>query len=47
MFGNSPYTLADQQPNTKIAVRSDGHGGTDLVLVPVIGVHSEAHFLHQ
>jgi autotransporter passenger strand-loop-strand repeat protein len=26
------YTLADQQPNAHFVVRSDGHGGTDIVL---------------
>ena len=27
------YTLADQQPDTHFALRNDGHGGTDIVLV--------------
>jgi hypothetical protein len=27
------YTLADQQPDTRFVVRSDDHGGTDIVLV--------------
>ena len=26
------YTLADQQPGTHVALRPDGHGGTDLIV---------------
>jgi len=33
------FTVADQQANTEVALQSDGHGGTDLILVSVVGVH--------
>lgn len=33
------YHLVDQQPDTRVAFQSDGHGGTDLILVPIVGVH--------
>ena len=37
------YTLVDQQPDTEVTFRSDGHGGTDLILTPIVGVqHQEA-----
>ena len=41
------YTLAGQQSDTHFTSRSDGHGGTDLILTPIVGVpHLEAaiHF---
>lgn len=49
-YGNDQkavYTLAGQQPDTHVTTRSDGHGGTDLILTPIVGVpHLEAaiHF---
>jgi autotransporter passenger strand-loop-strand repeat protein len=37
------YLVAGQQANTEFKLQSDGHGGTDLVLVPIVGVqHHEA-----
>ena len=37
------YTLSGLQANTDFKLQSDGHGGTDLILVPVVGVqHHEA-----
>jgi hypothetical protein len=35
------YVLAGRQADTEFMLKSDGHGGTDLILVPVpvIGVH--------
>ncbi len=39
------YMLAGQQANTEFKLQSNGHGGTDLILTPVVGVqhlHSEA-----
>jgi autotransporter passenger strand-loop-strand repeat protein len=41
------YFLAGQQANTEFKLASDGHGGTDLILTPLVGVlHHEAaiHF---
>jgi autotransporter passenger strand-loop-strand repeat protein len=38
------YLVADQQPNTEFKLQSDGHGGTDLVLVPITGVQPLHHF---
>jgi autotransporter passenger strand-loop-strand repeat protein len=35
------YTLTDQQPDTHFALRNDGHGGTDIVLVA--GVQPSHH----
>jgi hypothetical protein len=32
------YALAGQQANTQFALKSDGHGGTDLILTPIVGV---------
>src|SRR5262249_1632741 len=32
------YTLAHQQADTQFQLKSDGHGGTNLTLVPIIGV---------
>jgi autotransporter passenger strand-loop-strand repeat protein len=49
-YGNDQkaiYTLAGQQSDTHFTSRSDGHGGTDLILTPIVGVpHLEAaiHF---
>jgi len=43
-YGNNQtvtYTLSGQEKNTHVAFQSDGHGGTDLILVT--GVSSEAH----
>ena len=46
--GNSvSYALGNEQPGTFIHAVSDGHGGTDLVMTPIVGVqHNEAaiHF---
>lgn len=37
------YQLAGPQANTAFNLQSDGHGGTDLILTPVVGVlHSDA-----
>lgn len=37
------YLVADQQTNTEFKLQSDGHGGTDLVLVSVTGVQPLHH----
>jgi hypothetical protein len=42
------YDLAGQQANTEFKLQSDGHGGTELILTPVVGVqhmHSDASHL--
>jgi autotransporter passenger strand-loop-strand repeat protein len=36
--GTASYSLAGQQANTEFQLRSDGNGGTDLILTPIIGV---------
>jgi autotransporter passenger strand-loop-strand repeat protein len=42
------YMLSGQQANTEFKLQSDGHGGTDLILVPIIGVqHHDAPFMHH
>jgi autotransporter passenger strand-loop-strand repeat protein len=41
------YSVANQQANTAFELRSDHHGGTELILTPIVGVpHHEAaiHF---
>jgi hypothetical protein len=41
------YTLSGQQADTHVTARSDGHGGSELILTPILGVqHHEAtiHF---
>ena len=41
------YSLANQQANTAFELRSDHHGGTEIILTPIVGVpHHEAaiHF---
>jgi len=41
-YGNDQtvtYMLSGQEKDTHVAFQSDGHGGTDLILVPVVGVH--------
>ena len=48
-YGNqtASYLLAGQQADTEFKLQSDGHGGTDLILTPIVGVpHLEAaiHF---
>lgn len=37
------YSLVGQQANTKIEIKHDAHGGTDLVLVPVTGLQAHPH----
>ena len=39
------YSLAGQQANTEFQLQSDGHGGTDLILTPIIGVASHHPFV--
>lgn len=40
------YSLVNQQPNTEFKLQSDGHGGTDLILVSTVGVaHNDAGHL--
>ena len=47
-FGNqnASYLLAGEQDDTKFKLRSDGHGGTDLILVPIVGAH-HSHGIHH
>jgi autotransporter passenger strand-loop-strand repeat protein len=37
---SATYAVVDQQANTFVHAVSDGKGGTDLILTPLIGVHS-------
>ena len=52
-YGNNQkaiYTLAGQEANTQVTYRPDGHGGTELILVPITGVqsvHEAGHHLFQ
>ena len=42
------YQLAGQQANTAFNLQSDGHGGTDLILTPLVGVqqhHEVGHLM--
>jgi hypothetical protein len=39
-FRPMQIAFADQQFDTKVAFQSDGHGGTDLILTPMVGVAS-------
>ena len=34
------YLLAGQEANTEFKLQSDGHGGTELILAPIVGVSS-------
>jgi hypothetical protein len=47
-FGNqnASYLLAGEQDDTKFKLRSDDHGGTDLIMVPLVGAHHH-HPIHQ
>jgi autotransporter passenger strand-loop-strand repeat protein len=40
------YTLAGEQANTQVSYHSDGHGGTDLVLTPIVGAQALHDFHH-
>lgn len=40
------YTLDAQQAHTHVAFRSDGHGGTELVLTPVVGLQNHEAAIH-
>ena len=50
-YGNgqhASYVVAGQEANTAFALHSDGHGGTDLTLTPIVGVqhlHDSGHLL--
>ena len=40
------YVLADKQPDTLVSFQSDGHGGTELILTPIIGVQQQRDASH-
>lgn len=40
------YLLAGQQANTQFKLQSDGHGGTDLILTPLLGVQHHDAAIH-
>jgi hypothetical protein len=40
------YLLADKQPDTSVSFQSDGHGGTELILTPIIGVQLQRDASH-
>ncbi len=40
------YALDAQQANTHVAFRSDGHGGTELILTPVVGLQNHEAAIH-
>jgi hypothetical protein len=37
------YRLVHQQAHTQFQLQSDGHGGTNLILVPIVGVGNGQH----
>jgi autotransporter passenger strand-loop-strand repeat protein len=51
-YGNqsASYTVVGQQANTEVRLQSDGGGGTELILTPLVGVqhlHHEASHFHM
>lgn len=44
---SATYSLVSQQPNTQFQLQSDGHGGTELILVPAASSQSDLSLLGQ
>jgi hypothetical protein len=46
IYGNNQtesYSLASKELNTEFHLQSDGHGGTDLILLHVVGIAQAQH----